>query len=57
MVDEDYSDKEKDDGTVYDDEGREEMVADDELSPEEAAFMKGYEDAEEEKKAKDEEEE
>ncbi|HLC65417.1 MAG TPA: hypothetical protein VJI46_04815 [Candidatus Nanoarchaeia archaeon] len=46
---------------VYEDEGREEMVADDELSPEEAGFMKGYEDAEEEggkesKESKEEEE-
>ncbi len=33
---------------VYDDEGREDLLGDDEISPEEEAFMAGYEkDAEE----------
>jgi len=35
--------------TIYDEEGREEMMDDDELSPEEEGFMKGYEEADEEK--------
>ncbi|MBN1646251.1 hypothetical protein JW868_04395 [Candidatus Woesearchaeota archaeon] len=34
--------------TVYDDDGREEMATNDEISPEEEAFMKGYDEAEEE---------
>ena len=31
--------------SVYNDEGRQELVEDDEISPEEEAFMRGYEDA------------
>jgi len=31
--------------TIYEDEGRETLVEDDEMSSEEAAFMKGYEEA------------
>jgi len=42
------SDEEKEDEGVYNEEGREEMVADDEMSPEEEGFMKGYDDADEE---------
>jgi len=42
-----HKEGEDEDETVYDEEGRSEMVADDELSPEEAGFMKGYEDSDE----------
>jgi hypothetical protein len=42
--------------TVYNEEGREELVEDGEISPEEAGFMKGYEEADEDKEKKDEEE-
>lgn len=37
-----------DDENIYDEEVREDLVDDDEMSSEEEAFMKGYEDAEEE---------
>lgn len=33
------------DDSIYSEESREDMVDEDELSPEEAAFMQGYEDA------------
>jgi len=51
------SDEEKEEDSVYDEEGRQELVEDGELSPEEAGFMQGYEQASEEKKEKKEEEE
>jgi hypothetical protein len=35
---------------VYDDESREELVDNDQISPEEEAFMAGYEDIKEKKK-------
>lgn len=35
--------------SIYDEEGREELVADGEISPEEAGFMAGYEAASEDK--------
>ena len=35
---------------VYDDESREELVDNDQISPEEEAFMAGYEDVKEKKK-------
>ena len=47
--------KEKDAG-VYGEEEREELVDDEEMSPEEAGFMQGYDKAEEEEKDKDKEE-
>lgn len=53
---EDEQNGEKEEETVYDEEGREELVDGDEVSPEEAGFMKGYEEADEEKKEKDEKE-
>ncbi len=34
-----------DDESIYSEEFRENMVDEDELTPEEAAFMRGYEDA------------
>tara|TARA_Y100000310_G_scaffold104323_1_gene102669 strand:- start:620 stop:817 length:198 start_codon:yes stop_codon:yes gene_type:complete len=49
--------KEKEEDNVYDEEGREELVEQGEMSPEEAGFMKGYEDADEEKEEKKEEDE
>ena len=38
----------EEDETIYDEEGREDLVDDAEISPEEEGFMKGYEDASEE---------
>ncbi|MBD3354441.1 hypothetical protein GF361_00470 [Candidatus Woesearchaeota archaeon] len=35
----------EDDENIYSEESRELLVDEDELSPEEAAFMKGYEEA------------
>jgi|TARA_B100001971_G_C18109956_1_gene493618 hypothetical protein len=55
MTEEEYNEKE--DETVYDEEGREDLVDDDELSPEEEGFMKGYEEADETDKKKEKEEE
>ena len=46
MVEEEYKDSEE----VYDDESREDMVQNDEISPEEEAFMAGYEEASSEEK-------
>jgi len=54
---EDEDKEEKEEETVYDEEGREELVEQGEISPEEAGFMKGYEEADEEKKEKKKEEE
>ncbi|MBI5388991.1 hypothetical protein HZB01_01270 [Candidatus Woesearchaeota archaeon] len=42
---------------IYGKEARKEMVENDEVSPEEEAFMEGYEEAEEEPESKAEEEE
>jgi hypothetical protein len=36
--------------SIYDEEGREEQVEDDEISPEEEGFMQGYDSADEEEK-------
>ena len=41
---------------IYDEDGREEMADDSEISPEEEGFMKGYDDADEEKPKKKKEE-
>ncbi len=54
---EDKDKEEKEEETVYDEEGREELVEGDEVSPEEAGFMKGYEDADQEKEKKEKKEE
>ena len=43
--------------TIYDEEGREEQVEDGAISPEEAGFMQGYDEADEEEKEEAEEEE
>jgi len=45
-MDEEYNPEENEEN-VYSEEGREEYVESDEISPSEEAFMKGYEDAEE----------
>jgi len=42
--------EEKKEDSVYDEEGREKLVEEGEMSSEEAGFMKGYEEADEEKK-------
>jgi hypothetical protein len=48
---------EKEEETIYDEGGREELVEGGEISPEEAGFMKGYEEADEEKEKEEKEEE
>lgn len=40
-------DEEHDDGDVYSHEGREGLVDDDEMTPEEEAFMEGYDEEDE----------
>ena len=49
--------EEKEEDSVYDKEGREELIESDEVSPEEQGLMKGYEDAAEEKEEKEEKKE
>jgi len=56
MAEDDHENEEKEEDNVYDEEGREELVDSEELSPEEAGFMKGYEEADEEKEEKEEKE-
>lgn len=56
MPEEENQDKEREEDSVYDEEGREELVEDGEISPEEAGFMKGYDEADGEKEEQDEEE-
>ena len=46
-----------DEENVYDEEGRQDLVADDELSPEEEGFMRGYEEADSDEDSKDDEDE
>jgi hypothetical protein len=46
----------EEDETIYDEEGREDLVDDAEISPEEEGFMKGYDDASEEEPEKSKEE-
>jgi len=48
-MEEDYKAQEGEE-TVYDEDTREDMIDNDEISPEEEAFMKGYDEAEEKKK-------
>ena len=57
MAEEEGNEEDKEEETVYDEEGREELVESGEMSPEEAGFMQGYEKAEEEKKEEKEKEE
>lgn len=47
--------EEGDEETIYDSDGREDMIEDDELSASEEGFMRGYEEADEEKKKEEEE--
>lgn len=56
MAEEEH-DKEKEEDNVYDEDSREDLVEDGEISPEEAGFMKGYDEADEENEEKKEEEE
>lgn len=54
------AEEERDDMSVEDEKGREEAIDDDEMSPGEGGFLKGYEDSDKEEKEKakgDEEEE
>ena len=50
MAENDTEESAKD--TIYDEEARDEMVDDDEMSPSEAGFMEGYDEEEGEAKAK-----
>ena len=47
----------EEDETIYDEEGREEMVEDSEISPEEEGFMQGYDKASEEEPEEEDSEE
>jgi len=53
---EEFDNEELDETSIYDEEGRKDLVADDEMSAEEEGFMKGYEEAEEKKDEVDAEE-
>jgi hypothetical protein len=53
MAEDEPTDDKKDESTVYDEESREELVESGEMSPEEAGFMQGYEQADEEKEDKE----
>ena len=56
MSEEEVKDEEKEEDSVYDKKGREELVDSGEMSPEEAGFMQGYEKADEEKEKKEDKE-
>ncbi|MBS3098029.1 hypothetical protein J4209_04515 [Candidatus Woesearchaeota archaeon] len=56
MAKEKSDEEEKEEKTIYDSDGREDLVEDDELTPQEEGFMQGY-DTEEEKEEKGKEEE
>ena len=47
---------EQEDETIYDEKGRKESADNDEISPEEDGFMKGYDEADEKEEEKDDEE-
>lgn len=49
--------EELDENSIYDEDGREDLVADDEMSAEEEGFMKGYEEADEKEEKVEEESE
>ncbi len=51
-----YEDPDMAERNVYSEETREELVDNDEISPEEEAFMAGYDEADKEQEEKDEEE-
>ena len=44
-IDEEVEKRESEDDSIYSEEVREEMVEDDEISPGEAGFMMGYDEA------------
>ena len=54
-----HTDEEEDfdEVSIYDEEGREDLVEDDEMSSEEEGFMQGYEDANESEETTEEKEE
>ena len=52
---EDINEEEFSEGSIYDEDGREDLVADDEMSAEEEGFMKGYDAANEKEDEVDEE--
>jgi len=54
--DEEVDEEEFNESSIYDEEGREDLVADDEMSAEEEGFMKGYEEASEPKESEEKEE-
>ena len=47
---EDEYEEEKEENSVYEKNGRDELVDDDAIKPEEQGFMKGYDEADEEAK-------
>lgn len=53
---EDDAEEELNEGSIYDEEGREDLVADDEMSAEEEGFMRGYDEANEKEEEKESEE-
>jgi hypothetical protein len=57
MTEEEHPNEDKEKESVYDEEGREELVDSGEISPEEAGFMKGYDEADESEEEKKDEEE
>ena len=54
MADDNYSEDSEE--NLYDEESREDLLDDDEISAEEEGFMKGYDEASEKKKVKQEDE-
>ena len=56
MAEDENPEEKEQEETVYNEEGREELVESGEMSPEEAGFMQGYEQADEEKEEKEEKE-
>lgn len=54
--DEEPADEFTEEENVYKDESRDDLVENDELTPDEEGFMQGYDDAEEEKEEKKEKE-
>ena len=57
MAKEEDFEEELNESSIYDEEGREDLVADDEMSAEEEGFMKGYEEVDDKKDEIDAEEE
>ena len=52
MPEEEVNEEKKEDESVYNEEGREGLSDDDEISPGEQGFMKGYDEADDEEKDK-----